>query len=140
MMRIVPIRLKSAFPSEFTCAPRRSGDLPSTRASAAAKSSEELRPAPRHQVYDAINETIEANEIPPEKWYPKGHMPEMVREWLLNEDIKIPNPTAGTGSLGFPWGSRDWSEVETLAQGSSRVVSAGGFETSPTCRRLAQES
>jgi ribonuclease Z len=31
-------------------------------------------PAPRHQVYDVINDTIEANEIPPEKWYPEGHM------------------------------------------------------------------
>jgi ribonuclease Z len=51
-------------------------------------------PAPRHQVYDVINETIEANEIPPEKWYPKGHMPELVREWPLSEEIEIPNPFA----------------------------------------------
>ena len=45
-------------------------------------------------VYDVINETIEANEIPPEKWYPKGHMPELVREWPLSKDIEIPNPFA----------------------------------------------
>jgi ribonuclease Z len=51
-------------------------------------------PAPRHQVYDVINETIEANEIPPEKWYPKGHMPERVKEWPLSKDIEIPNPFA----------------------------------------------
>jgi len=51
-------------------------------------------PAPRHQVYDVINETIEANEIPPEKWYPKGHMPVLVREWPLSKDIEIPNPFA----------------------------------------------
>ena len=25
-------------------------------------------PAPRHQVYDVINETIEANEIDPDLW------------------------------------------------------------------------
>ena len=49
-------------------------------------------PAPRHQVYDVINDTIEANEIPPEKWYPKGHMPELVREWPLSKDLEIPNP------------------------------------------------
>ena len=51
-------------------------------------------PAPRHQVYDVINDKIEANEIPPEKWYPKGHMPELVREWPLTKDIEIPNPFA----------------------------------------------
>lgn len=49
-------------------------------------------PAPKHQVYDVINETIEANEIPPEKWYPKGHMPELIREWPLTKDLEIPNP------------------------------------------------
>jgi hypothetical protein len=54
-------------------------------------------PAPRHQVYDVINETIEANEIPPEKWYPKGHMPERVREWPLSKDIEIDNPFATRG-------------------------------------------
>ena len=51
-------------------------------------------PAPRHQVYDVINDTVEANEIPPEKWYPKGHKPELVREWPLTEDIVMPNPFA----------------------------------------------
>ena len=51
-------------------------------------------PAPRHQVYDVINDTVEANEIPPEKWYPKGHKPELIREWPLTEDIEIPNPFA----------------------------------------------
>jgi hypothetical protein len=51
-------------------------------------------PAPRHQVYDVINDTVEANEIPPEKWYPKGHMPELIREWPLTEDLEIPNPFA----------------------------------------------
>jgi len=51
-------------------------------------------PAPRHQVYDVINDTIEANEIPPEKWYPEGHMPVLVREWPLTKDIEIPNPFA----------------------------------------------
>jgi ribonuclease BN (tRNA processing enzyme) len=49
-------------------------------------------PAPKHQVYDVINETVEKNEIPPEKWYPKGHKP--VREWPFTEDIEIPNPFA----------------------------------------------
>lgn len=53
-------------------------------------------PAPRHQVYDVINDTIEANEIPPEKWYPKGHKPELVREWPLSKDLEIPNPFAVT--------------------------------------------
>ena len=51
-------------------------------------------PAPRHQVYDVINDTVEANEIPPELWYPKGHMPELIREWPLTEDVEIPNPFA----------------------------------------------
>ena len=55
-------------------------------------------PAPRHQVYDVINDKIEANEIPPEKWYPKGHKPELVREWPLTKDIEIPNPFAGPSS------------------------------------------
>jgi ribonuclease BN (tRNA processing enzyme) len=51
-------------------------------------------PAPRHQVYDVINDKIEANEIPPEKWYPKGHKPELVREWPLTEEVEVPNPFA----------------------------------------------
>ena len=51
-------------------------------------------PAPRHQVYDVINDTIEANEIDPSLWYPEGHMPELIREWPLTEDIEIPNPFA----------------------------------------------
>ena len=51
-------------------------------------------PAPRHQVYDVINDTVEANEIPPAKWYPKGHKPELVREWPFTEDMEIPNPFA----------------------------------------------
>ena len=51
-------------------------------------------PAPLHQVYDVINDKVEANEIPPEKWYPKGHMPDLIREWPLTEDIEIPNPFA----------------------------------------------
>jgi ribonuclease Z len=51
-------------------------------------------PAPRHQVYDVINDTVEANEIPLEKWYPEGHMPERVKEWPLTEDVEIPNPFA----------------------------------------------
>jgi len=42
--------------------------------------------------YDIINETIEANEIPPELWYPEGHMPELVREWPLTEEVEMPNP------------------------------------------------
>ncbi len=49
-------------------------------------------PAPRHQVYDVINDTVEKNEIPLEKWYPKGHMPERVTEWPLTKDVEIPNP------------------------------------------------
>jgi ribonuclease Z len=49
-------------------------------------------PAPRHEVYDVVNETIEANEIDPELWYPKGKKPELVREWPLTEDLQIPNP------------------------------------------------
>ena len=36
-------------------------------------------PAPRHGVYDVINETVEGNEIDPTLWYPEGHMPELVR-------------------------------------------------------------
>jgi ribonuclease Z len=51
-------------------------------------------PAPRHQPYDVINETVEANEIPPELWYPKGHMPKLIKEWPLTEDIEMPNPFA----------------------------------------------
>jgi len=51
-------------------------------------------PAPRHQLYDVINDTIEANEIPPELWYPEGHMPERIKEWPLTEDVEIPNPFA----------------------------------------------
>lgn len=53
-------------------------------------------PAPRHQVYDVINDTVEANEIPMEKWYPKGHKPERVKEWPLMEDVTIPNPFKGS--------------------------------------------
>jgi ribonuclease BN (tRNA processing enzyme) len=51
-------------------------------------------PAPLHQVYDVINDEVEANEIPPEEWYPEGHMPELIREWPLTEDLEIPNPFA----------------------------------------------
>jgi len=51
-------------------------------------------PAPLHQVYDVINDKVKANEIPPEKWYPKGHKPDLIREWPLTEDIEIPNPFA----------------------------------------------
>ena len=51
-------------------------------------------PAPKHQLYDVINETIEANELDPELWYPEGKKPELVREWPLTEDITIPNPFA----------------------------------------------
>jgi ribonuclease BN (tRNA processing enzyme) len=51
-------------------------------------------PAPRHQPYDVINDTVEANEIDPELWYPKGHMPDLIREWPLTEDIEMPNPFA----------------------------------------------
>jgi ribonuclease BN (tRNA processing enzyme) len=51
-------------------------------------------PAPRHQVYDVINETIEQNEIDPKLWYPKGHKPDLVREWPLSKDIEMPNPFA----------------------------------------------
>ena len=57
-------------------------------------------PAPRHQVYDVINETIEANEIDPALWYPEGHMPELVREWPLTEDVVIPNPFAAPAGDG----------------------------------------
>jgi ribonuclease Z len=74
------------------------------RAGAAADSAQTPRPvmtseiitfpAPKHQVYDVINETIEANEIPPAKWYPKGHKPDLVREWPLDKDVQIPNPFA----------------------------------------------
>ena len=49
-------------------------------------------PAPRHQVYDVINDEVEANEIPMEKWYPEGHKPDRVKEWPLTKDITLPNP------------------------------------------------
>ena len=51
-------------------------------------------PAPKHQIYDVINDTVEANEIDPKKWYPRGHRPDLVREWPLTEDVEIPNPFA----------------------------------------------
>jgi len=51
-------------------------------------------PAPKHQVYDVINDTVEKNEIPPRKWYPKGHKPDLVREWPITEDMEMPNPFA----------------------------------------------
>ena len=51
-------------------------------------------PAPRHQVYDVINDRIEANEIDPKKWYPRGHKPDLIRQWPLTEDVEIPNPFA----------------------------------------------
>jgi len=51
-------------------------------------------PAPRHQPYDVINDTVEANEIDPKLWYPEGHMPELIKEWPLTEDIVMPNPFA----------------------------------------------
>jgi ribonuclease Z len=51
-------------------------------------------PAPKHQVYDVINDTIEANEIDPKKWYPRGHKPDLIRKWPLTEDVEIPNPFA----------------------------------------------
>ena len=51
-------------------------------------------PAPKHQVYDVINDTVEANEIDPKKWYPRGHRPDLVKEWPLTEDVEIPNPFA----------------------------------------------
>lgn len=54
-------------------------------------------PAPEHQVYDVINDAVEANEIDPELWYPEGHKPDLVREWPLTEDIEIPNIFAGPG-------------------------------------------
>jgi len=57
-------------------------------------------PAPRHQVYDVINEKIEANELDPELWYPKGHKPDLVREWPLTKDIEMPNPFAKPAKEG----------------------------------------
>ena len=51
-------------------------------------------PAPRHQVYDVINDTVEANEIDPKKWYPRGRRPDLVREWPLTKDVTVPNPFA----------------------------------------------
>ena len=51
-------------------------------------------PAPRHQVYDVINDTIESNEIPPLICYPKGHKPDLIREWPLTKDVQIPNSFA----------------------------------------------
>ena len=51
-------------------------------------------PAPKHQLYDVINDTVEANEIPMELWYPKGKMPVRVKEWPLTEDLVMPNPWA----------------------------------------------
>lgn len=51
-------------------------------------------PAPKHQIYDVINDTVEANEIDPKKWYPRGHRPDLVKEWPLTEDVEIPNPFA----------------------------------------------
>ena len=53
-------------------------------------------PAPRHQVYDVINATIEANEIDPKLYYPEGHMPVLVREWPFTKDLRIPNPFAAS--------------------------------------------
>ncbi len=47
-----------------------------------------------------INDTVEANEIPPEKWYPEGHMPELIKEWPLKKDVEIPNPFAGPAKKG----------------------------------------
>lgn len=44
-----------------------------------------------------INDTVEANEIDPKKWYPRGHRPDLVREWPLTEDVEIPNPDLGAG-------------------------------------------
>ena len=57
-------------------------------------------PAPQHQVYDVINETVEANESDPALWYPEGHMPELVRRWPLMEDVIMPNPFAGPAEDG----------------------------------------
>ena len=37
---------------------------------------------------------VEKNEIPPEKWYPRGHKPDLVREWPFTEDMEVPNPFA----------------------------------------------
>jgi len=51
-------------------------------------------PAPQHQLYDVINDSVEANEIDPAKFYPEGHMPERIKEWPLTEDLEIPNPFA----------------------------------------------
>jgi ribonuclease BN (tRNA processing enzyme) len=51
-------------------------------------------PAPRHQVYDVINDEVEANEIPMEEWYPEGHKPDRVKEWPLTKDVTVPNPFA----------------------------------------------
>ena len=51
-------------------------------------------PAPKHQIYDVVNETVEGNEIDPKLWYPKGHKPDLVREWPLSKDVEIPNPFA----------------------------------------------
>jgi ribonuclease BN (tRNA processing enzyme) len=51
-------------------------------------------PAPRHQVYDVINDEVEGNEIPMEEWYPEGHMPDRVKEWPLTKDVTLPNPFA----------------------------------------------
>ncbi len=48
-------------------------------------------PAPKHQIYDVINETHRSQRDRPDLWYPEGHKPELVREWPLTEDIEIPN-------------------------------------------------
>ena len=52
-------------------------------------------PAPRHQVYDVINETVEGNEIDPDLYYPDGHRPDLVRRWPITKDLTIPNPFGG---------------------------------------------
>jgi hypothetical protein len=41
-----------------------------------------------------VNETVEGNEIDPKLWYPKGHKPDLVRDWPLSKDVEIPNPFA----------------------------------------------
>jgi hypothetical protein len=42
----------------------------------------------------SFSDSVEANQIPPERWYPEGHKPELVREWPFTEDIEIPSPFA----------------------------------------------
>ena len=47
-------------------------------------------PVPKNRRQDVQEQSIRDAEIPPEKYYPKGHEPELLPFWPLDKPIFLP--------------------------------------------------